>query len=130
MYVFATLLLFISNFMHVELFLCKMLQQQKRVKGTRSARTNFGKEEVLKSAHDSCSDLNIIQGGREAHILLYSPWARGGGPRSLIKIETAIYIYIYIYIYGAVPDCMYVDLCLFWEANILGTQSCVVGMQS
>ena len=30
----------------------------------------------------------------------------------------------------AVPDCMYVDLCLFWEANILGTQSCVVGMQS
>ena len=33
-------------------------------------------------------------------------------------------------VYGAVPDCMYVDLCLFWEANILGTQSCVVGMQS
>ena len=53
---------------------------------------------MLKSAHDTCSDLNIIQGGREAHILLYSPWARGVGPRSLIKIETAIYIYIYIYI--------------------------------
>ena len=67
-------------------------------KDTRSATTNFGKEEVLKSAHDSCSDLNIIQGGREAHILLYSPWARGVGPRSLIKIETAIYMYIYIYI--------------------------------
>ena len=25
------------------------------------------------------------------------------------------------YILGAVPDCMYVDLCCFCEANILGT---------
>ena len=41
-----------------------------------------------------------------------------------------LYIYIFIYVYGAMPDCKYVDLCLFWEANIPGTHSCVVGMQS
>ena len=46
------------------------------------------------------------------------------------KIDTTIYVYPITHPYGAVPDCMYVDLCLFWEANILGTQSCVVGMQS
>ena len=87
--VFVKRLLFMYNIIEFELFLCKMLKTKR---GTRSATTNFGKEEVLKSAHDSCSDLNIIQGGREAHILLYSPWARGVGPRSLIKTETAIYV--------------------------------------
>ena len=44
--VFAKLLLFICNFMDFEQFLCKMLNQTK--KDTRSAKTNFGKEEVLK----------------------------------------------------------------------------------
>ena len=43
--VFATLLLFICKFVHFEQFLCKMFKKEK---GTRSATTNFGKEEVLK----------------------------------------------------------------------------------
>ena len=42
---FGTFSLLICNFIGFEQFLSKMLQQKK---GTRSATTNFGKEEVLK----------------------------------------------------------------------------------
>ena len=86
--VFRTLLLFICKCIDFESGLCKMLKTKKC---TRSATTNFGKEEVLKSAHASCSDLNIIQGGREAHIL-YSAWARGVDPRYCIPLGPGAWI--------------------------------------
>ena len=44
-FVFATRLLFIGNFIDFDKCLCKMLKKRK---STRSATTNFGKEEVLK----------------------------------------------------------------------------------
>ena len=36
------------------------------------------------------------------------------------------HVHIYLFIYGTMPDCMCADLCVFCEANILGTQSCVL----
>ena len=84
--------MFISNFIDFDKCLGKVLEKKE---DTRSATTNFGKEEYSKYV----KVFKCLPEIPEAHILLYSPWVRGVRPRSLIKIETAIYIYIHIHIY-------------------------------
>ena len=81
MRVFATRLLIVSNCIDFDKLLCKMLQKQ--TEDTRSATTNFGKEEVLK-----VFDQNI----QMIHFILFS----------LSRINGTLpyrYMNIYIYIY-------------------------------
>ena len=94
-FVFETLLLFIRKFMDCEQFLCKMLQTKKRIREAPRLTS------VKKKYSTYVKVFKCLPEIPEAHILLYSPWARGVGPSSLIKIENAIYTYInkYIYIY-------------------------------
>ena len=87
MHAFARFLLFISNFIDFDKFVCFCKMLQKKEQDTRSATTNFRKEDVLK----------IRQGIQVfAQNTRMIPFVM----LSLSRIDgTLPYIYIYIYIY-------------------------------
>ena len=73
--------------------MCKMPNKKK---GTRSATTNFGKEEVLKIREGTILETSGPTGSRVAFV------------NTIEETANAIlsYIYIYIYIYGSVSEMM------------------------
>ena len=75
-----------------------MLKQKK--KGTRSATTNFGKEEVLKIRQG----IQVFARNTRSSYIVVFPLGQGRGSQELNQNRNChIYIYIYMYIYGNVP---------------------------
>ena len=91
--VFATLLQFICNFMDFEQCLCKMLKT--KTEDTRSATTNFGKEEVSKIRQG----IQVFARNTRSSYIVVFPLGQRRVSQELNQNRNC-HIYIYIYIYG------------------------------